>query len=115
MSRRSWSADDKRLVGARASWRCESCESLLPASFECDHVVPLEDGGADDIESNSQALCNRCHADKTQRERRVRIERATKRLRELRDAEAPAKQSDKRVEDVILDTSNPFARFVFSR
>lgn len=41
---------------------------MLPASFELDHVTPLWAGGVDCYESNAQALCNPCHAAKSQRE-----------------------------------------------
>lgn len=115
MTKRSWSADDKRFAGARSGWKCESCKCVLPAAFEVDHIIPLEDGGLDCIEANAQALCPNCHAGKTQKERRVRVERAARRLRELRELEGPAMQSEKRVEDVVLDIENPFARFVFLR
>ena len=115
MTKRSWSADDKRFVGARAGWKCESCVCVLPAAFEIDHVNPLEDGGLDCIDSNAQALCPSCHATKTQRERRIRVERAAKRLRELKESEGPARQSGKRAEDVVLDIENPFAKFAFMK
>lgn len=40
---------------------------LLPHQMIRDHVIPLIDGGADDS-SNEQAICESCHALKTQKE-----------------------------------------------
>jgi 5-methylcytosine-specific restriction endonuclease McrA len=115
MTKRRFTADDKRFAGARAGWKCQICACVLPAAFEVDHVVALEDGGLDCIQKNAQALCPNCHGQKTQQERRVRVKRAMERLRELRESEGPARQSDKGVEEVILDVENPFAKFVFVR
>ena len=57
------------MVGSRQSWRCACCASLLPGTFEVDHVTPLHTGGLDCIESNAEALCNQCHANKTLKDR----------------------------------------------
>ena len=38
--------------------------------LECDHIVPIELGGADD-ESNTQALCPDCHKSKTREDIRA--------------------------------------------
>ena len=78
----------KRIVAARADWRCEACKQVLGSQFQCDHVIPLWDGGADCIE-NCQALCPNCHAHKTQTESVRRAERK-RRLRETsRDQRRP--------------------------
>lgn len=113
MPKRTWTADDKRYAAARANWRCEACGEMLPASYECDHKVALEDGGADCIETNCAVLCPGCHAEKTQRERRLRIERARLKMVKLREAQGPARQSDRRPEEVVLDDENPFAQFAY--
>lgn len=76
MVRRSWSAYDKRLAGARQGWRCGHCRELLDAAFEVDHVLALADGGSDDLDSNAEALCRRCHGAKTLRESAARLARA---------------------------------------
>ena len=83
---RRWTASEKRLVGARQEWRCADCAALLPATFECDHVQPLHDGGLDQLE-NAEALCQRCHGAKTLRER-IAFER--KRAAAIREAKAKA-------------------------
>ena len=66
--RRTWGASEQKIVAARQSWKCACCAQLLPASFEVDHVKPLWAGGVDCYETNAQALCSTCHAQKTQRE-----------------------------------------------
>jgi 5-methylcytosine-specific restriction endonuclease McrA len=79
-----------------------------------DHIVALENGGEDDIQANSQALCSNCHAKKTQNERVLRIKKARERLAELQENEPPEpKKTAKRPEDVILDSENPFAKYAF--
>lgn len=58
---------------ARANPLCVRCRAkgIVRAATEWDHIVPLEQGGADD-ESNLQGLCATCHAEKTAEERRER-------------------------------------------
>lgn len=56
----------------RAHGRCELCGTvLLPAEWECDHVVPLRAGGTNDI-NNLRVLCKPCHRAKTRRERKAK-------------------------------------------
>ena len=74
MRRRNVSAHVKRLVAARALWRCELCDALLQATFECDHVVQHAQGGSDDP-SNLRALCRACHGEVTLRQEIERLER----------------------------------------
>jgi len=57
----------KKIIAARAQWRCEHCDSLLESTFQIDHKIPLWLGGSNDA-SNLQALCVSCHAAKTQEE-----------------------------------------------
>ena len=66
---RKWTSSEKRAVGARQNWQCACCRKLLPATFEIDHVTPLHLGGLDCCDTNAEALCNQCHAQKTLRER----------------------------------------------
>lgn len=58
----------RRLVACEQQWRCNTCHSLLPHTFEIDHVRPLWAGGSPDDRNNLQALCNTCHSAKTVRE-----------------------------------------------
>ena len=74
MSRtRTWTATHARIVGARQGWRCLLCNDTLDSTYELDHVIEHADGGSDDI-SNAQALCQSCHAKKTQSWRMQRVE-----------------------------------------
>jgi len=63
-------AATRRSVFARAGWRCQSCGSS--ARLECDHVVPLDQGGAAWNPENLQALCRECHARKSAAEHPAR-------------------------------------------
>jgi 5-methylcytosine-specific restriction protein A len=45
---------------------CRKAGRVRPAT-QRDHIVPLEEGGADDV-SNTQGLCDECHAAKSQAE-----------------------------------------------
>jgi 5-methylcytosine-specific restriction enzyme A len=70
---RAWMAKRER-VALRYGYRCASCGLvLLPGRWECDHIIPREQGGSND-ETNLQSLCawtdesgrkRGCHADKT--------------------------------------------------
>ena len=73
-NRRTWGVSEQKVVAAAQQWRCASCNVLLPAAYELDHVVPLWKGGEDCHETNAAALCPNCHAEKTQKEN---IERQT--------------------------------------
>ena len=46
---------------------CRTCRAkrITMASAEVDHIVPLADGGAFWDTANWQALCERCHDEKT--------------------------------------------------
>ena len=49
----------------RDQYQCRRCGCVvLPKDAECDHVVPLADGGRDEME-NLQTLCRTCHAEKS--------------------------------------------------
>jgi len=47
----------------RADYACEAC-GTRGRRLEIDHILPLADGGTSDTE-NMQALCRRCHIEKT--------------------------------------------------
>ena len=82
MPRRNWSSYEKRLVACRNGWRCASCEHLLDAAYEVDHIVALENGGSDDILENGQPLCRRCHGEKTLYDNIARLKRVRCEARE---------------------------------
>ena len=51
--------------------RCEECDDPLGQGGECDHLVPLRDGGTNLLE-NLRWRCLTCHRRKTRRDRRQR-------------------------------------------
>jgi len=67
-ARRTWGASEQKRTAASQGWKCAHCSCMLPPEFELDHIIPLFEGGPDDYETNSQALCPNCHACKTQLE-----------------------------------------------
>ena len=91
-ARRRITAHEKRIVAARQQWTCAYCSTLLSATFEVDHVVPLHRGGRDDYETNCHALCCECHRRKTQREEieRLREQEAKRRTSALTCARCEA-------------------------
>ena len=55
----------KYKVAARNEWMCSgTCGERLKWKHEIDHIISVADGGTSE-ESNLQALCPRCHAEKT--------------------------------------------------
>ncbi len=65
------------LVFARDGWTCQgvlrdgqACgRPVTEREAECDHVVPIKQGGSATAMSNQQTLCRSCHARKTADER----------------------------------------------
>ena len=56
----------------RDQYQCRRCGCVVfPKDAECDHIVPLVDGGKDEAE-NLQTLCKTCHAEKSAAENRRR-------------------------------------------
>jgi hypothetical protein len=62
--KRSVSETKKKFVASRQNWKCLTCGETLPATYQVDHIVPLENYGTNDIQ-NLRALCPNCHAMKT--------------------------------------------------
>ena len=58
----------RRIIFDRAGWRCQSCGKS--SRLECDHITPMDRGGAALDLGNLQALCRGCHIEKTRRENR---------------------------------------------
>lgn len=56
----------RRKVMARDCGLCQACKraGLATVGEEVDHVVPISEGGTDDL-SNLELLCVRCHAAKS--------------------------------------------------
>ena len=63
-NKRLYSTTHRIEVAYKTKYRCNSCDVLLPPTFEIDHIVELRDGGKDEYD-NLQALCPNCHSLKT--------------------------------------------------
>jgi hypothetical protein len=63
-NKRSVSESKKKYVAANQGWKCFTCNTSLPASFEVDHTIRLDRGGSNNID-NLVALCRTCHGEKT--------------------------------------------------
>lgn len=69
---RSWMSL-RREVLLRDGYACQCC-GIVRMDNECDHIIPLEQGGSNDI-SNMQTLCggpDGCHTRKTVEEAKAR-------------------------------------------
>lgn len=62
LDRKRWALLRLRIF-QRDGWRCRMCGRA--GRLECDHVVPLRDGGEVYSMDNLQTLCRGCHVDKT--------------------------------------------------
>lgn len=63
---------NRRHAFERAHGKCQACGLVLqPGDWECDHRIPIRDGGTNDI-INLLILCKPCHRAKTAAERRAR-------------------------------------------
>ena len=72
-STRAFPKDVKERVLILQNYCCNVC-GIRKKRLHHDHIIPHSEGG-DNSESNCQALCLDCHADKTEREAKQRSER----------------------------------------
>ena len=63
-TKRSVSETKKKFVAASQDWKCGGCKQQLPAWFEVDHKMRLDQGGSNHVD-NLVALCRDCHGRKT--------------------------------------------------
>ena len=63
-TKRSVSETKKKYVASQQGWKCNDCKCQLPAWFEVDHNIRLDQGGSNHID-NLVALCRNCHGKKT--------------------------------------------------
>ena len=63
-SKRRYSTSHRIEIAYKSLYKCNMCCTILPPSFEVDHIIELHEGGEDAYE-NLQALCPNCHAKKT--------------------------------------------------
>tara|TARA_B100000674_G_scaffold489244_1_gene502880 strand:- start:1557 stop:1976 length:420 start_codon:yes stop_codon:yes gene_type:complete len=62
--RRRVSQLTKKIVASNQKWKCKHCDDTLDFTYEVDHIIPLYQGGTNQVE-NLQALCRNCHGRKT--------------------------------------------------
>ena len=66
--RHSASVEDMAELIEKQGNKCKICgDSLSPKHREVDHIIPLGEGGGNEVH-NLQILCKECHATKTERE-----------------------------------------------
>lgn len=63
-TKRTLSESKKKIVASNQGWKCFSCQNILDATYEIDHIIPLYKDGTNDLD-NLQALCRNCHGKKT--------------------------------------------------
>ena len=80
LNRRRWERQ-RRAVFERDDWRCVECGRA--GRLECDHVVPLDRGGAPWDLENLATRCRRCHILKTAGENRRELTPEERRWREF--------------------------------
>ena len=66
-TKRCVSETKKKFIASNQNWKCAHCSIQLPAWFEVDHKVRLDQGGDNHI-NNLEALCRNCHGKKTSME-----------------------------------------------
>jgi len=93
-NKRKYSTTHRIEIAYKSKYKCNSCDKLLPPTFEIDHIVELQDGG-DDTYENCQALCPNCHAEKT-------------RANQLRKDEAFAKVYGKKFKEMQVNAFDKF-------
>jgi 5-methylcytosine-specific restriction endonuclease McrA len=54
----------KRIVAVEQQWKCIKCKEYLDVAYEIDHIIPINKGGSNQ-KRNLQALCRKCHGNKT--------------------------------------------------
>ncbi len=85
-------------IAYRQEYKCRACGLFpIPPNFEVDHIIELQDGGAD-VSENFQALCPGCHAEKT-------------RLNRLRKNEIFQKQTQAKYETFIPPGGQVFSKY----
>ena len=64
---RKLTGPEKKRIAAVNEWKCYMCDTLLPSTYEIDHVIPLFEGG-EDTAFNCKPACPGCHRKKSEEE-----------------------------------------------
>ena len=65
---RKLTSADKKRIAAKQGYKCKNCHETFGTVYHIDHIKPHSEGGSD-LDSNLQALCPNCHAEKTEADR----------------------------------------------
>ena len=106
--RRKMSEVTTKVVAAKQQWMCSMCKVMLSSAFQIDHILPLSDGGSENV-VNLQALCASCHSQKTQAEslartalkRQERLEYRAKYERAVRREETVRRQEQTHISGTV--------------
>jgi 5-methylcytosine-specific restriction endonuclease McrA len=97
--RNTMTPEIKNHVAASQKWSCKVCRSILPSSFEIDHIRPVNEGGNNSL-LNLQALCAQCHSNKT------KIERLEEKFSVVGQKEEEQKQPTKKRKQETTESSS---------
>jgi 5-methylcytosine-specific restriction endonuclease McrA len=89
--RRRRSAQERIAIAAARGWVCAICDREVRStrdSWALDHVIPLADGGADEVD-NLTVVHTRCHVDKTKADL-ARIAKGKRRQATVHGAKTPS-------------------------
>lgn len=61
---RKISREMKILVAYEQDYKCNTCQRMLPPTWQCDYIIPLGEEGSSKNRENLQALCAECYVEK---------------------------------------------------
>ena len=74
-SRRTFSVTKRKELKSTQNNKCKICGiELSDDNIDYDHIIPWEDGGKT-IVANGQAICLKCHREKTRKEKLKKVDK----------------------------------------
>ena len=74
-SRRTFSVTQRKELKSTQNNKCKICGiELSDDNIDYDHIIPWEDGGKT-IVANGQAICLKCHREKTRKEKLKKVDK----------------------------------------
>ena len=74
-SRRTFSVTQRKELKSPQNNKCKICGiELSDDNIDYDHIIPWEDGGKT-IVANGQAICLKCHREKTRKEKLKKVDK----------------------------------------
>lgn len=80
--KRTLTSADKKRIAANQGYKCKHCRETFGTVYHIDHIKPHSEGGSD-RDSNLQALCPNCHAEKTEADRHKKKQAKTRAKKKL--------------------------------